>query len=166
MPSVATSQAIDWEHAFTLFSQGLSYPEISVQTGATQVAIRSRASRHKWRDRVATARQQVQLVQQKRVDKLLKPLAERSEAWIDLTATNLEQTAQVITSKPIPKSFMGLMQYEQLMGLHVKRGRATFGLDQQQTAVQVNIGLFGQGDVVEKSVDQVVEIAPNPDQPT
>jgi len=164
MPSVA-SKPIDWDYAFLLYSQGQTYPEIAAATGAGQPAIRSRASRHEWRNKVTIARHTVQQMQQKKVESL----TERGEQWQNREANGVIAVTDVLEQIPIPTKIKPLREYVELRSAHGKHGRATFGLDQQTQAVQVNIGLFGQGDVQEKPVEPVIDVAStlhNPEQST
>jgi len=145
--------ACDWNFGFALFSQGLSLQEIADQLGATLSAVKAQSARKGWSNQVATARATISTAVTKSVQAQVLTIQDRADRWVNATASDIERTVATLTELKPPKNLKGLKQHEEVWGMHVKRGRATFGLDQQQTAVQVNIGLFGQGDVVEKPVE-------------
>ena len=158
--------AVDWNFAFTLFSQGLSLQEIATQLGVTLSAVKAQSARKGWSNQVATARATISTAVTKAVQSNALTLKDRAEMWVDATVSDIERTVDALSKRKVPKSMKGLRQHEEVWGMHVKRGRTTFGLDQQGTNVQINIGMSGQLSSVEPCID-VEPVAPVlPDNPS
>jgi hypothetical protein len=78
-----------------------------------------------------------------------KTVQKRAEEWIERTANDVERTVSVLEKLPVPGDLDGIRKHEEVWGMHVKRGRSTFGLDNAATNIQVNIGMSGQLSSVE-----------------
>lgn len=137
--------AVDWSFAKLLKFQGCSNAEIAAKLGIKTATVAKRVEREKWGVQNDIARKSVSADVARIVANHSRSIQERAEEWIESEASNIEKTAQVLNDRKIPKSLTGLIDYETLRGLHTKRGRATFGLDNQSSSIQVNIGLVGPG---------------------
>lgn len=152
----------DWSFAFTLFSQGLSLQEISDQLGVTLSAVKAQSARKKWSNQVATARATISTAVTKSVQSQVMTLKDRTEMWVDATVSDIERTVDALTKLKVPKNLNGLRKHEEVWGMHVKRGRSTFGLDQHGTNVQINIGRFGKASIEPiQDQPQVIDIPPS-----
>jgi len=134
--------ACDWDYAFLLYSQGLTYKEIAQQIGASLEAVKQHSSRKKWSHRVTTARQAITTAVTKSVQAGALTIKDRTERWVDATVGDIERTVDVLSKLKVPKNLKGLREHEEVWGLHVKRGRSTLGIDQAGAQIQVNVGVF------------------------
>lgn len=164
MDSVATMPnklKIDWNLAFNLFTQGLTFKDIAPKVGCLEPTLRKHAARHNWTEQVSQARLAVSQVVQDLVRKEPLTVQKRAEQWIDATACDIERTVATLSKLPVPQNLDGLRKHEEVWGMHVKRGRSTFGLDQQGTNVQINIGRFGKASIEPvQDHPQVIDIPP------
>lgn len=135
---------IDWNLAFNLFTRGLTFKEIAPKVGCLEASLRKHAARHNWSQQVSDARQAVAQAVQNLVHKEPLTLQKQAEAWVNVTTQDIKRTAETLINLPVPQNLKGLKDHEEVWGMHVKRGRSTFGLDQSQGMnVQINIGRFG-----------------------
>jgi Uncharacterized conserved protein len=156
---------IDWDHAHQLYNQGVKFPKIAEIMGAKCNTIQAHAKRHNWAQRKIKATQAISEVVHSIVQDRPKTVQQRAEKWIDRTIHDIERTANVLESLPVPASLDGLRKHEEVWGMHVKRGRSTFGLDQAGTNIQVNIGMSGQLSSVEPVIDVEPEVGSIPTPP-
>lgn len=133
--------SVDWDHALQLYTQGMKYTQIAKQLGVKAATVSQHAKRHQWVQRRGKAQQAIQTVVQNIVLRQPRTVQKRAEEWIERTADDVERTVSVLEKLPVPGDLDGLRKHEEVWGMHVKRGRQTFGLDQQTTNVQVNVGL-------------------------
>jgi hypothetical protein len=157
------STGADWNYAFTLFTQGLSLKEIADQLHVTLSSVKAQSARKGWSNQVATARATIQTAVTKSTQTAALTIQERAESWIDATVSDIERTVDTLTKLKVPKNLNGLRKHEEVWGMHVKRGRSTFGLDQQGANIQVNIGMSGQMASVEPVSEpeaRTIDIAP------
>jgi hypothetical protein len=154
---------VNWQLAFDLFTRGLTYKDISLQLGCKEVTLRSHGARNNWSEKVAQSRLAVAEVVQNMVTRRPEALQKRAEKWVDATISDMERTVVALQALPVPDKLDGIRKHEEVWGMHVKRGRATFGLDQQTQAVQINIGLRGMGELepgLEPAIDVVAQVLP------
>ena len=159
---------VDWIHALALYNQGLKIPKIAEIVGAKPGTVSQHAKRHKWVQRRTQAQQAVSEVIHNIVLREPKTVQKRAEDWIERTVNDVERTVSVLEKLPVPESLDGIRRHEEVWGLHVKRGRSTFGLDNQSSQVNISIGMFGK-EAVEPSPSQVIDVdtVPQiPDTPT
>ncbi len=152
---------IDWNLAFDLYTRGLTYKDIAAQVGCKEVSLRAHGTRNNWREKVASARQAVSRV----VSNMLNPasseqqsLQKQAEAWVNVTACDIKRTAETLIALPVPGNLDGLRKHEEVWGMHVKRGRSTFGLDQAGASVTINVGLKGRGELIPS--ERVIDVQP------
>ena len=157
MPKPST---IDWELAHSLFNQGLRVPRIAEQLGVKPNTISARAKRHNWAQRRAKAVEAVSQVVQNMVKDRPKTVQERAEKWVEKEISRVERITDVLDVTPIVPTLSGLREHIEVAAMNGKYGRSTFGLDQQGTNVQINIGMSGQLSSVEPSID--VDPVPEP----
>lgn len=133
---------IDYNLAFDLFTRGLIFKEIAPKVGCREATLRKFAARHKWTEQVSQARQAVAQVVQTVAKKEHKAIAARAEHWIDRTACDIERTSETLIKLDVPQDLDGIIKHETAWGMHVKRGRSVFGLDQPGASVTLQVGLF------------------------
>jgi hypothetical protein len=152
---------IDWAHALNLYNQGLKVPRIAEILGVKVNTISARAKRHNWAHNRDKAVQAVASVVQNMISTRPKTVQERAESWVDRTVGDIERTVSGLEKLPVPQNIDGWRKHEEVWGMHVKRGRSTFGLDQQGTNVQINIGCRSTMSPVEPVP---IDITPTPEQ--
>jgi hypothetical protein len=155
MPKPST---IDWELALNLYNQGLKVPRIAEKLGVRSNTISARAKRHNWAQRRAKAVQAVGEVVQNMVKDRPKSVQERAEKWVEREITRVEKLTDVLDVTPIVPTIQGLREHIEVAAMNGKYGRSTFGLDQQSTNIQVNIGMSGHLASVEPIQDQPIDI--------
>jgi hypothetical protein len=131
---------VDWDHALQLYTQGLRHTQIAAILGIKVGTLTQHAKRNGWLQRKTKAHQAIQSVVQNIVMQKPKTIQKRAENWIEKTADDIERTADMLSSLPVPDSLPGLREHEEVWGMHVRRGRSVFNLD-SVGRVTVNVGV-------------------------
>lgn len=143
MPRGNPLKHADWALAKMLFFQGATYATIAQQIGVSQSALCQRVYRENWIDSKTKATQIGNQLVQNRANVALLSLEERADRWTDALAKNVEESISDLSKVKRPKSLKKWQEYENVMHVHTKRGRATFGLDAKTASVTVNCGMIG-----------------------
>lgn len=110
-------QIVDWKLVQELYAQGLTAEEIASRSGATVNAIRTRASREKWRDLVIASKAvAVQDISLRWQFDMITWHAARANALRAMTVTNL----------------IDAQRLESTVAMHVDTGRKLLGLDAEK----------------------------------
>jgi hypothetical protein len=99
--------------------EGATAAELASTYSVMVETVRKWAIKYDWKRKLPAGSQSV-------------PLHERVQMWHHGQVTDLEESFETICALPRPKSREEAKEHEQLMTMHLDRGRKIFGLDQQQ----------------------------------
>ncbi len=134
---------INWRLAQFLYFQGVPVQKIADHIGVTRNALCMRVGRENWQEHANTARLLAENLGKHTPEVASLTSAERAEQWVDAVSKNVQDSVRALSKLKIPKTLMGMRDYEEVWKIHTARGRATFGLDKATTSVTINCGLIG-----------------------
>lgn len=128
----------DWSVAQSLYNQGFSLAEIARKIDCNAGTLRSYATRHSWSQ---IKRDAANLASPKIVS-----LDERANRWRSTIADEVDKQLADLQSKKRskPMSLKELREYGEVLDLADKIARRTYGLDQADQSVCVNVAVVTQ----------------------
>lgn len=171
--ALTQSPQVDWPELRALYVKGVSLIDLARKTGVSYDAIRSRASREKWRNTVTKVNEQV-------LNATTLTLTERATFWVHRLDKFIHNALGALDSKDVSKLSLRDLQTALDCADKANRvARSNYGLDsagtnatgQPRVAVQVNIaGHHAQGLVVPITSEQVLDaelvgLLPEPNAP-
>lgn len=130
----------EWERAKMLRIAGKTWVEIASALQLNENSLKCKAHREKVPTLVATVREDVARIPEKR---LSSSLAETSQRVRDLLSIDAESTA-IRLGNYEPDNLRDEWQREQIAGSLVKRAAATFDWCQSQSSLVLNVGIMSQ----------------------